>query len=336
MVEANRFRLGLFVVVGGIIFLICLFVFGLSDIFAKKVKLVTLFNESVQGLAPGSPVKYKGAVIGNVSKVTIRIKDKLIRVDMDINPDNLSLNNSQGRHWRKQFYDFFRQEIKRGLQCRLEYAGITGMKYVDLDYYPNNATNNGIKPPPDIGDNFIYIPSQPSMLNDMLTLVSNSLEKISKIKIDKISDELSVTITNLQKLLENPKLVKTIEQFERASANIENTSAEFSKIVTEKRVEKIITRWNHTLDSVDALLAATQEQLKNANIKATSAEFIKAATALTSLKSSISDSLEKLDLMLNAVTELSRFLESDPAAIIQGKSATPLTFPLKPQPKNRL
>ena len=60
MIEANKFRLGLFVIIGSVLFFIVLFVFGLSDIFVRKGKFVSLFNESVQGVAVGSPVKYKG------------------------------------------------------------------------------------------------------------------------------------------------------------------------------------------------------------------------------------------------------------------------------------
>jgi hypothetical protein len=33
MIEANKFRLGLFVIIGSVLFFIVLFVFGLSDIF---------------------------------------------------------------------------------------------------------------------------------------------------------------------------------------------------------------------------------------------------------------------------------------------------------------
>ncbi|MCF6175472.1 MAG: MlaD family protein [Victivallaceae bacterium] len=329
MIEANRFRLGLFVIIGIIVFIGALFIFGLSEIFTAKAKFITLFDESVQGLEAGSPVKYKGAVIGSVSKVTIRIKDKLIRVEMDINPENLSMDTDEQRYWRTRFYNFFRQELKLGLRCRLAYAGITGMKYVDLDYYPaDNANADKIKPLPDKGNDFLYIPSQPSVFNDMLTLVSRSLEKISKIKFEKISEELSVTIKGLQKLIDNPKLVKTIEQLERISANIEKGTAEFRNIFTEKEMRTVINHWHRTLDSINQLLISSKKQLEDAEVKETSAEFRKAAAALVSLKASMNESLKKFDLMLDSVTELSRYIESDPSSVIRGKSETPLKFPL--------
>ena len=330
MVEANRFRLGLFVILGVTVFVAALFLFGLSEIFEAKAQFVTLFEESVQGVAPGSPVKYKGAVIGSVRKVTIRIKDKLIRIDMDINPENLRMGADGYRDWRKPFYKFFRNELKLGLKCRLKYAGITGMKYVDLDYYSlEKNSEHKIKPLLSHGDDFLYIPSQPSVLNDMLKMVTVSLEKISKIKFDKISNELSEVIKSLQKITDNPNLVKTIEQFERTSVNIEKSSTELRKIFTEEKVEAIVTRWNKTLDSIDKLLASSQQQLEAANVKETSAEFRKAAAALVSLKTSMNKSLENFDLMLGSITELSRYIESDPSSVIRGKNETPLTFPLE-------
>ncbi len=330
MIEANRFRLGLFVIIGIVVFIVALFIFGLSEIFMPKAKFVTLFAESVQGLDAGSPVKYKGATIGSVTKVTIRIKDKLIRVDMNINPETLSMETDSYRHWRQQFYTFFRQELKLGLRCRLAYAGITGMKYIDLDYYSQDKTEQSkIKPLLDKGNDFLYIPSQPSVFNDMLTMVSSSLEKISKIKFEKLSNELSATIKALQTLIDNPKLSKTIDQLERTSVNIEKGTAEFSKIFTEKELRAFLDRWHKTLDAVDQLLVSSKQQLEAAEVKETSAEFRKAAAALINLKKSMQESLDKFDIMLGAVTQLSRSLESDPSSIIRGKSEAPLEFPLE-------
>ena len=330
MIEANRFRLGLFVVIGIVVFIAALFVFGLSEIFMAKARFVTLFAESVQGLDAGSPVKYKGATIGSVTKVTIRIKDKLIRVDMDINPGALSMDTDNYKHWRTKFYLFFRQELKLGLRCRLAYAGITGMKYIDLDYYPQSKTRkNKIKPLSDKGKDFLYIPSQPSVFNDMLTMVSRSLEKISKIKFEKISDELSATITSLQALIDNPKLSKTITQLEQTSMNIEKGTADFRKIFTEKELRAFLDRWHKTLDAVDQLLVSSKKQLEDAEVKTTAAEFRKAAAALISLKTSMQESLENFDIMLGSITDLSRYLESDPSSVIRGKNKTPLDFPLE-------
>ena len=90
MIQANKFRLGLFVLAGTVLFIAGLFVLGLEGLFVKKAHFVTLFPESVQGLTIGSPIKYKGVPIGTVAKISIQVEDKLIRVDMDINLSGFS------------------------------------------------------------------------------------------------------------------------------------------------------------------------------------------------------------------------------------------------------
>jgi len=240
-----------------------------------KARFVTLFAESVQGLDAGSPVKYKGATIGSVTKVTIRIKDKLIRVDMNINPETLSMETDSYQHWRQQFYTFFRQELKLGLRCRLAYAGITGMKYIDLDYYTRDKTEQSkIKPLLDKGHDFLYIPSQPSVFNDMLTMVSSSLEKISKIKFEKLSNELSATIKALQTLIDNPKLSKTIDQLERTSVNIEKGTAELLtnqlpevEIFKPERIEHTIKKqpenWGNDIAELETYFVSIELRVRN-------------------------------------------------------------------------
>ena len=50
MIEVNKFKIGVFAVSGIVVMLGAVLLFGGSDIFKNEVKLVTLYDESVQGL----------------------------------------------------------------------------------------------------------------------------------------------------------------------------------------------------------------------------------------------------------------------------------------------
>ena len=69
--EAKKFRVGVFSIgalvigVGGLIWI------GASRFFEDTVPFVTYFSESVQGLDPGSSVKYRGVPAGRVAKIRI-------------------------------------------------------------------------------------------------------------------------------------------------------------------------------------------------------------------------------------------------------------------------
>src|SRR6185369_10194716 len=68
--KANYFKLGLFVILALTSLVILLIVIGSGRAFQQKITIETYFNESVQGLDVGSKVKYRGVVIGEVTKIT--------------------------------------------------------------------------------------------------------------------------------------------------------------------------------------------------------------------------------------------------------------------------
>ncbi len=80
MIEANKLKLGLFIVISMTIILGSLIALGLIEEFKEKNEIFTIFDESVQGLEEGAPIKYKGVTIGKVSKISI-LKKRYVRVD---------------------------------------------------------------------------------------------------------------------------------------------------------------------------------------------------------------------------------------------------------------
>ena len=82
--STQKIKLGLFVTGGIVLFVAILFFLGMTDIFTNKATVQTCFSESVQGLTVGSAVKYRGVPIGSVTKISIRVPDKLVQVDMAV------------------------------------------------------------------------------------------------------------------------------------------------------------------------------------------------------------------------------------------------------------
>ena len=68
--KANYFKLGLFVIGALIAGIVVLLVIGSGRWFERKSTIETYFNESVQGLDIGSKLKYRGVVIGEVTKIS--------------------------------------------------------------------------------------------------------------------------------------------------------------------------------------------------------------------------------------------------------------------------
>ena len=321
--KINNFQIGLFTLIGIALFVAALFMLGLYQEFMPKGRFVSLFRESVQGLDVGSPVKFKGVPIGRVSVITIRVKDRLIRVDMEIDLNAFSREKKLSRKQSiKEFYSFFYQEIKSGLRCRLQYAGITGLKYLELDYYkhPNKAPLLNIRPKPRANCSQAYIPSLPSIFSDILGLINTSLEKISKLPLESISAEMKDTIMAAKNLMNSPELKNGLSSFERTSKNFEKTSNTINNTLTEKSLRSLLDEVNKSLTAIEKLVKTTETQVKGAKMIETTESFRGAANSVSEARHSLTNTLLKLDQSLDALTELVNYLNDDPSSLIRGKS----------------
>jgi len=65
--EARYFRVGLFVLGGIVLAVATILIVGGGRLFARPVLMETVFDESVQGLDVGAPVKLRGVKLGSVS-----------------------------------------------------------------------------------------------------------------------------------------------------------------------------------------------------------------------------------------------------------------------------
>ena len=90
MVETNKFKLGLFVTISLLLFIIAVASMGIFDsLFKSRAHMATFVEESVQGLNSGSAVKFRGVPIGNVSDITIIMESRTVRIDMEIDLSKL-------------------------------------------------------------------------------------------------------------------------------------------------------------------------------------------------------------------------------------------------------
>ena len=69
--EAHKFEVGIFVIIATAIGIGAVVWLGASRFFQETQHFVTYFSESVQGLDPGSSVKYRGVPAGRVDTISI-------------------------------------------------------------------------------------------------------------------------------------------------------------------------------------------------------------------------------------------------------------------------
>src|SRR5689334_10123462 len=85
----NHWKLGLFVVVGFIIMLSTVAWLGARSLRKETSRYVSYFDESVQGLEIGSPIKFRGVTIGSVAKIAIAQDHRHVEVTSELGKDEL-------------------------------------------------------------------------------------------------------------------------------------------------------------------------------------------------------------------------------------------------------
>ena len=89
-VGTNRWKLGLFVILGTGLAIAALVVFGAQHWNERTVPYFAYFDESVQGLDVGSPVKFKGVEIGSVKSIQLDLGEEP-RIPVWIAVDNKTI-----------------------------------------------------------------------------------------------------------------------------------------------------------------------------------------------------------------------------------------------------
>jgi ABC-type transporter Mla subunit MlaD len=196
--DANYFKLGLFVIGAVIAGIMVLTIIGTGRWLKSRTTIETYFNESVQGLDIGSKMKYRGVVIGEVSRITFTYveyeqdkpmnqRKRYVLVEAQIEPrlvGGKAANDITSPESSKL-------EVERGLRIHLAPQGITGTNYLELDYVD---TPTAPVLPIDWVPDHIYIPSTPSTVSTFVTAASDIVDRLRRLDIE-------ATIANVNKLM---------------------------------------------------------------------------------------------------------------------------------------
>jgi hypothetical protein len=136
MQENKRYiRLGLFVFATLLVAAAVLFVLGGRSLFEPKFMFETYFNQSVDGLDVGSPVKFRGVPLGQVIEILTSSSAYESDVPLDRRRSYIVVrakvtgSETQVTQWRRESVAMADQ----GMRAQTQLAGITGQQYLALD-----------------------------------------------------------------------------------------------------------------------------------------------------------------------------------------------------------
>lgn len=254
--KANYFKLGLFVIGAAAAGAVLLIVIGSGRWFQPKLTVESYFNESVQGLEIGSKLKYRGVVIGEVTRIGFTYNKyqldrpmaqrlRYVLVEAQIQPKLLGGRSAAGDLTQQ---DNAQREIEHGLRIRLAPQGITGTSYLEMGYVEPAPPLLPIDWTPD----YIYIPTAPSTVSTFVNSAMDLLDKVNKLEIEK-------TLANL-----NTLLVTT-------NARIDAIDTK----VLSQRAERVLAKFETTLDNVDSKKLSDETVALVGELRTTNAELKK-------------------------------------------------------------
>lgn len=312
----NHWKLGLFVVLGVILALAALVGLGSHLLAPISVRYYSAFDEAVTGLDVGSPVRFRGVTVGRVASIGVAPDHRHVEVAYDLASnvlERLRLASDRGEHTRVP--------VPPDLRAQLSTTGVTGVKYVLLDFF-NPATHPvpalSFEPPER------YIPTTPSTLKDLEQSVVRAVDRFPALAED--AQQVLRRLGDLLASMTNERLP------ERAGATLEGIDATLElarKKLGELDAAGISSDARRALGTLDTTLAratAVLDQLSGergvlASVQRASGSLGDAAGGARHVGPELVDALQELREAAAAFRELLEAMELDPDMLVKGRAA---------------
>ncbi len=170
--RASPVAIGAFVVGALALVVIGLVVFGSVNLFHRPLKVVMYFDESVNGLAVGAPVAYRGVKLGTVTGIRVEVGTTRIAVFANLDPSALAPHPG-----RRDAAVELEKAVRGGLRAQLALQSIvTGQLFVSLIIVPDSPLASMGREP-----EVLEIPTVPTLLRqfvDRFEKVVNSVQDL--------------------------------------------------------------------------------------------------------------------------------------------------------------
>ncbi len=308
--KANYYKIGVFVIIGMVIAVVGVIVFGAGKLLREKYTVETYFNQSVQGLNIGAPLKFQGVKIGSVSEIffvfnnyTTDYQYVLVRADVFLDLTSRGKISRITSEEEKKMN--LNEMIKKGLRLELSSQGVTGIAFLNAVYLdPERYPPLKIDWKPD----FQYIPSAPGTI----TMVTQSIEKLTKsldkIDIKNIIDNLDTLIKSLSTTVKDTQIGKITTDMRQVLYNLNKGIESLNSFLESKEMRTGLNDFSETMENIKMATKDLPETLKHfktttRNLPDTIAHINKTARRLDKLIAIESQDIETIIDNIRIVSE---------------------------------
>lgn len=302
-------RIGVFMTGGIVLLVFALLVFGGGQVFRQKIEMETYIKGSVQGIDVGTPVKFRGVLIGKVTRISFAFTEYHLKetdglynyvvLFMEINREVFP------NMFTSDLTPLLTRSIEQGMRVRIEPQGITGLNYLDIDYF-DPTRFPAIWPPwkPSV----YYIPSAPGELISFLDSINAILREVEKLNINGISQTGTELLENLNKAVVGA-------QVEKISGELQTLIKDSNSVLEKANIPEFSARATKFLGDLESSNRELRTILKN----------IEPATQLN--PGQVREIVSHLAATTSNLEQLSAEVKNRPSLLLWG------TAPKAPSPK---
>ncbi len=317
MRKTSPHLIGIFLIGGIALVVLALVLFSSNDLFVPKRNFVAYFQQSVNGLNVGAPVRFRGIPVGEVKSIDgvydPETGNMIPRVTLEFLPE--TLENAMVTEGE---YTLFPALLSRGLRASLKSASIlTGQLYVSMDFHP--------------GEHARYLSTGSDDYPEMPTIDSGfdeALAKLSDLPIEEVLRRVATVLEAAELLLRDPNIALSLKSLAglvhnadggvselralidtdvrstiNEAAMLFSTSRESAAELTRKLSDESLVQLDRTLAELEQTLALARSRLSPGD--PITRELITALREIASAAKSTSD--------------LADAIEENPEALLRGK-----------------
>jgi paraquat-inducible protein B len=330
--KANPTLIGTFVFGAIVIGIGAVIFFGSANLFAKKQLYETYFNQSVNGLAIGSNVKYKGVTVGKVTKVQLKFQGQgeppIVRVLYEINTDNLL--NKFGLSISLSDYKLHERAVANGFRAKMDFESlISGQLYIALDFYKDASPPNLHQ---ETDPSIFEIPPQPSDIEAILANLTKAIGNIGNVDFGSLANQLQAVLKSADAAIEALHL-------DRLGVSLDKAANSISDLANGDQVKGALTSVRQSFEQLTVTLKSlnpavsdlkpTIDQAKVAltNLQKSTAELDQLLKSDSSFRYQLDSSLSEISAAAAAIQQLADFLQRHPNSLLFGRKPANSTQP---------
>jgi len=315
MTREQKFRLEAFLIATSILLTGVLAIFIGPKLQGKgDTYWINFRNVSVNGINEGSDVKYQGVKIGTISSIEVNADDlSSILVYVEI---------------KRGF------PVKTGMRAKLQYAGITGLRFIEI--YGGDNSADTLEPKSEIPmgrgigekaeDIMINVDSVVDAINQVLN--PENRQKIAQ-TLDNIEQSTAVLARVLSKKEKNlgnfiDQLDKTGQELAQFSANLRQFSAYLNEVSGKVKLEKVAANADRMFRHVGDRFSQAElgETVKSLNqfVKISADSIRRIESTVLDLRGDFHRALENLKESIDNISRFTRDLSEDPTILLRKRT----------------